>query len=216
MPEVWAAIFDRIFSDPKLRAALEEACRSGRIRAMGKRVKHILNERAKGRFTARESVEPRLESIPPDDFADLSLFRLGNELRLAGTEKWVNGDQLYRPKAWVSVCFSERDLLDLAKLLPAHEPSAHVQGLDGEALSGEIEPKPSTARHLTNKIALSLTNEYIDSVKSRDRDPTSSGLERYVREKGYRGNRNFLRASFKEILGPKFKGRGRPQKNSPK
>jgi hypothetical protein len=110
MNDVIVVLLERIISDPILRNGLEEACRSGRVVAMGKRVRHIEKQSEPGQLSFTEVVEEKLENIPPDDWTDTSLFRIRNEFRLEGWEKWESTDRLYIPKIWPSVWFRERDL----------------------------------------------------------------------------------------------------------
>jgi hypothetical protein len=59
----------------------------------------------------------------------------------------------------------------------------------------------ATTRRITKKKALELAQEYIAADKRAGRTPTQIGLENQVREAGWHGGRERLRAAFKSIQG---------------
>ncbi len=68
--------------------------------------------------------------------------------------------------------------------------------------SGEetVEPqRPNSKVSLSVPRARALTKEYIEQAKRNGHQPTSVGLENFVRDRGFSGNRELLRQEFRLI-----------------
>jgi hypothetical protein len=86
-------------------------------------------------------------------------------------------------------------------------------------LKGSQGTKAPTAyadmRSLSSIQAKTLAREYIEREKSARQRPTLQGLEKYARDQGLRGGREYLRAEFRklqEAAGEPLR-RGRPKKS---
>ena len=72
--------------------------------------------------------------------------------------------------------------------------------------------KPS--KSISDGRAIELVHEYFESSKKAGLQPSQSGFEQLIKDKGLKGNRDTVRGAFKRVVGRPLK-RGPPRRTNP-
>jgi hypothetical protein len=116
MSDDFCKLIDLIVAHDKLRLNFQEICRHGSIRAKG--VKTKFKENAPGHWVTEAS--PEIEWIPPDDFGELRLIKIRDDLVLSGARYWSGAESIPQLKEWTSVIFPNSDLTELKQRVEAN------------------------------------------------------------------------------------------------
>ena len=141
------------------------------------------------------------------------VFGLPGVERAVDRRDWLE-DQCNRVIAWLenNGFDPEAPWIAAEELSSAIAGNFHSAAVQGKEKVSTDEPY----RQLTKKTANEITEKFIAKMRSDGRTPTASGLVAYSGENRFRGNRELLRTTFRELMGDNFIGAGRPQKRSPK
>jgi hypothetical protein len=106
-----------VLADPVLKAGLVELCRTGRVRAIGRRITYRPEQVEPGLSKFEEEIAVKHESIPPEAWEGEGRFLLEypEALRLEGSRAYVAREPLYMHEAWHDVHFDWNDLRSLVE-----------------------------------------------------------------------------------------------------
>jgi hypothetical protein len=105
-----------ILADPQLRVRFLEICRSGRVRADGRKIRYC-GIQTEGRISVTRVIETTFQIIPAEDWAALELYDSSDGLRLEGSREFFDPDLLFELRGWAFVRFSGDDLRALTRSL---------------------------------------------------------------------------------------------------
>jgi hypothetical protein len=193
-----------VLADPVLKAGLVELCRTGRVRAVGRRITSRREQVEPGLLKFEEEIAPKHEPIPPEAWEGDGRFLLEypEGLRLEGSRAYVGREPLYMHEAWDDVRFDWGDLRQLVEQGQRDTPAK--TGMPG---------RPSKSKHLIDdeferrvkdrKVLLSLPDEakalleWLKNAHPQAARPTVTTIKNNIRDRyrGYQGNRQQTGAS---------------------